>query len=174
MSPSKFTSLLTLTAAFAAVGSIAHAAEADAKSEQRVTVTYQDPENFTDLKDGFYGTTKGMAAYQEEFAKNVQRSANRFLPEGQTMEITFTDVDMAGEFEPWRGSQASDVRIVKSIYPPRLKFNYVVKDAAGATIKEGSERLTDLSFQNNLGINRQDTFFYEQTLMSDWLRKLRA
>ncbi len=174
MSPSKLTSLLTLTVAFSAAGSLMHAAEtADAK-DQRITVNYQDPENFTDMKDGFYGTAKGMAAYQEEFAKYVTRTADRFLPQGQTMEITFTDVDMAGDFEPWRGSQASDVRIIKSIYPPRLKFNYVVKDADGVVVKDGSERLSDLSFQNAIGLNRQDTFYYEQSLIGDWLRKLKA
>ena len=41
------------------------------------------------------------------------------VPEGDKLTITFTDIDLAGDFEPWRGPQWDEVRIVKAIYPPR-------------------------------------------------------
>lgn len=172
----RFTPLLVAASiGFTACLTVSAAPAKSESSQSRTVVNYEDPENFTDMKDGYYGSSKGLAGYQEEFARYIKRTADRMLPEGQTLEITFTDVDMAGDFEPWRGASATDVRIVKSLYPPRLTFNYVVRDSSGAVVKEGSERLVNLSFmQTTMGISRNDTFHYEQEMMRDWLRELRA
>lgn len=173
----RLTHLVTCAALLAGAGSLAHAADKDKKNkhmdaEKPVSVNYENPGDFTDMKDSFQGTTKGMEGYQEQFRRDIKQLAKGSLPDGYTLEITFTDVDMAGDFEPSRGADAFDIRLVKAIYPPRLKFNYTVRDASGSVVKEGSENLSDLSFQTNIGINRSDTFFYEKELMRDWMRDL--
>jgi hypothetical protein len=84
--------------------------------------------------------------------------------------VTFADIDLVGEYEPWRGPQFSDVRIVKSIYPPRFKFAYKITDAAGKTVKEGKEELRDLAFDMRLTIDRQDPLRYEKDILKDWIQ----
>jgi hypothetical protein len=83
--------------------------------------------------------------------------------------VTFTDIDLAGEYEPWRGPQFSDVRIVKSIYAPRFKFSYKVTDATGKTVKEGNEDIRDLAFDMRLTIDRQDPLRFEKDILKDWI-----
>lgn len=149
------------------------AVSADRRDHARVLVNYDDPMSFTDFKDRLFAHENAVQGYMEEFTRVIQRMALSHLPVGHQLEITFTDIDMAGDFEPQRGPDAQDVRIIRAIYPPRLKFNYVVRDADGLVINEGSESLSDLAFQNTIAMPRDSTFIYEQELMRGWLRSLR-
>ena len=144
------------------------AAEA-AKASARTDVVFEQPEKFTDVKDSDFGTDKGRDAILERLREYLVERADKALPAGQKLVITFTDIDLAGEYEPWRGPQFSDVRIVKSIYPPRLKFSYKITDATGETVKEGKEDLRDLAFEMRLTSDRQDTLRYEKDILRDWI-----
>jgi hypothetical protein len=146
-----------------------HAASA-AKTSARTEVIFDHPEKFTDVKDGEFGTDKGRDATLEQIRDFLVERADKALSVGQKLVITFTDIDLAGDFEPWRGAQFSDVRIVKSIYPPRMDFTFKVTDAAGATVKEGKEELRDLAFDMRLTIDRQDPLRYEKDILKDWIR----
>lgn len=152
---------------------LGHAADAKAnENASRVEVLFHEPDKFTDLKDSYMATESGQQAYMESFREYLQQNAARRLPEGQKLSITFTDIDMAGDFEPWRGPSASDVRIVKGIYIPRLKFIYRITDAQDALVKEGKADLSDLNFQMNLpaSINSSDPLRYEKHMLDDWMR----
>ena len=83
--------------------------------------------------------------------------------------VTVADIDLAGDYEPWRGPQCSDVRIVKSIYAPRFKFSFKVTDAAGKTVKEGTEDIRDLAFDMRLTLDRQDPLRFEKDILKDWI-----
>lgn len=135
----------------------------------RVEVNFTDPENFTDVKDSSFGTEKGREAVLSEIREYITKRANKLLPAGQKLTITFSDIDLAGEYEPWRGPRADDIRIVKDIYPPRFKFTYKVTDAAGAVVKEGQENLFDLAFTMRLTIDRQDPLRYEKDILNEWM-----
>ena len=90
--------------------------------------------------------------------------------EGCKLTVTFTDIDLAGEFEPWRGPQFDEVRIVKDIYPPGFKFAYTLTDANGKVLKEGTENIRDMNFQMRLLIDTNDTLRYEKDILTDWMR----
>jgi len=136
----------------------------------RVEVNFDHPENFTDVRDSLTGTEKGRDGYLSEFKEFLQQRAPRYLAAGQTLTISFTDIDMAGDFEPWRGPNSSDIRIVKDIYPPRLNFSYKLVDASGVVLKEGQEKLVDLSFQMSASpINSGDSLHYEKAMLNNWL-----
>ena len=97
------------------------------------------------------------------------------VPEGDRLAITFTDIDLAGDFEPWRGPQWSGVRIVKDVYPPAFKFTYAVTDPSGRVVKGGSEDIRDGGFQFRSTIDTTDTLRYEKAVLNDWARStLRA
>ena len=144
---------------------------ADTTNNAHVQVTFQDPENFTDVKDDQFGTEKGREQYLSELRKHIERRAESLIPEGQTLRVTVTNVDMAGDFEPWRGPQFSDVRIVKDIYPPRIDLSYELVDSDGAVVKEGSAELRNLSFQQTITLSHDDELRYEKDMLTNWLRR---
>lgn len=140
-----------------------------AKAPARIEVVFEKPETFTDVKDGDFGTDKGRDSILDEIKTFIVDRAEKALPAGQKLVVTFTDIDLAGEYEPWRGPQFSDVRIVKSIYAPRFKFSFKVTDATGKTVKAGNEDIRDLAFDMRLTIDRQDPLRFEKDILKDWI-----
>jgi hypothetical protein len=140
-----------------------------ANAASRVEVTFDHPENFTDVKDRALPTDKGRDNILSSIRSYIVEHADRILPEGDSLRMTFTDVDLAGDFEPQRGARFDDVRIVKSIYPPAFKFTYSVTDASGRVVKEATENIRDMTFDSRLSINRDDPLHYEKDMLDDWM-----
>jgi hypothetical protein len=88
----------------------------------RINVVFDHPENFSDVKDRALPTEKGRDEILSNIRNFIVDRADRILPAGDALTITFTDIDLAGDFEPQRGARWDDVRIVKSIYPPAFNF----------------------------------------------------
>jgi hypothetical protein len=161
----KSSSILLFIAALAA-GSIVTAAEA---TRSAVTVNFSEPDKFTDVASHFNGGTDKN--YLEQLTEHLQKVASRQLAPGQRLEVTFTDIDLAGDFIP-SNPKLMDVRVIKDIYIPRQVLFFRLFDADGKVIKEGERKLTDLSFMNNIaGIDRDQPLFYDKTLLTDWVRK---
>jgi hypothetical protein len=161
--------LLAVVASVAALGVVRAASTPEKPS--RVTVTFDHPDKFTDVKDSELATEKGRDGYLDDLKEYIQRYAEPRLADGQKLTVTFTDIDMAGDFEPWRGPRFNDIRIVKDIYPPRLTFSFQLTDASGAVVKEGKRDLRDLSFQLRANpVNQDDPLRYEKSMLDDWMR----
>lgn len=141
-----------------------------AVSAPRVDVVFDHPENFTDVKDSNFPTDKGRDAILSRIRDFLVRESTRYLPAGDALTITFSDIDLAGDFEPWRGARWDDVRIVKDIYPPAFKFTYLVTDPSGRIVRQGSENIRDLDFQVRLVPDTTDTLRYEKDILNDWVR----
>lgn len=107
-----------------------------------------------------------------ELRQYIERTGAARLPAGHTLSVRITDVDMAGQFEPERGSQFMDVRIVKTIYPPRITLNYRLTDSTGAVVSEGDRRLTNQSFEYNASPITRDDLRYEKGLIDDFLSEI--
>jgi hypothetical protein len=86
------------------------------------------------------------------------------------IEIKINDIDLAGDFELFRGPQFDHVRVNKSIYPPRIALEFRVSDATEQTVKEGQRNLTDLNYQLRVAYPREDYLRYEKDILRDWLR----
>ncbi len=135
-----------------------------------VEVDFNNTDNYRDLE------IEGSPAFKffaEEITEFLQKVADRELPPDSTLSITFTQVDMAGAYEPWRGPDFTDMRIYKSIYPPVLKFRYQLVADDGQVLKEGTTKLTDMNYQT-LGNSRQldmVEFLYEKELLKRWIKK---
>ncbi len=145
-------------------------ARAFAADEARAAVTFDHPEKFTDLKDSISGTDKGRDYYLKIIRTLVEEEANHLLPAGQKLAITFTDIDLAGDYLPSMPANR-DIRVMKDVYPPRMKFTFQITDASGAVVKEGEERLSDMNYLQTPGLNRSDELFYDRAMLRDWLRK---
>src|SRR5882724_2915166 len=135
------------------------------KPTPRIRVIFSDPEKFTDVKDSYMGTDKGRDAILAQLKDYIRQRASLYLADGQKLAITVTDVDLAGDFEPTRGTNWEDVRIIREIYPPRVNLSFQVTDADGKVVKEGTRRLVDLAFEMNVPINNTDPLRYEKTLL---------
>lgn len=155
-----------LLAAALAAGSLLNAADA---SQAAVTVNFHEPEKFTDARSRFGGETD--KEYLEILANCVTKEAARHLAPGQRLEVTFTDIDLAGEFIP-TDPHKMDIRVVKDIYMPRQTLNFRLVGEDGKVVKEGERRLTDMNFMNNARlIGRNEPLFYDKSLLEDWLKK---
>ena len=135
-----------------------------------VDVNFEAPDQFTDM-GRMYASGRGAdPGYLEELRQHIQRVGSDRLPAGYSLSLTITDVDMAGQFEPERGPQFTDIRMVRSIYPPRIRLNYRLTDPNGAVRSEGERRLSDQSFDWKVTpVDRQDPLRHEKALIDDFL-----
>lgn len=139
----------------------------DAKKES-VSVSFHESDKFTDARSSFGGETDKH--YLDTLAGHLKKSAEKRLAPGQKLEVTFTDIDLAGDFVPNAG--AHDVRVIRDIWIPRQKLTFRLLDETGQVLKEGERRLTDLNFMNNVGIiGRDEPLYYDKALLADWVAK---
>jgi len=133
-----------------------------------ITVEFQNPDDFRDVRDSLGGSTDQNAL--ASLRTWLQENAPASLAAGQKLHVTFTDIDLAGDFLP--GSSVDRVRIIRGIYIPRMELTFAVMDAAGQVVKQGTRTLTNLDFQNTgRRIGSDQAFFYDKMLLEDWLRK---
>jgi hypothetical protein len=163
----KVSGLVLASMLVAAGGSAAQAAD-DGRS--RITVVFVQPERFTDVTDTYHGPEREAAGVLAELEAFIQTTAPRFLPAGASLEVRVTNLDRAGDFELFRGPRATDVRIFKDIYPPRIDLEFRLTDGAGQTLREGTRELRDLSFLTRTVRTTNDRLRYEEDLLRDWLR----
>ena len=151
-------------------GSAALAASAD-KAASAVQVTFAAPEKFTDVKDDYMDTAQGRDALLDELKQHITTRAANYLTAGQRLEITVTDVDLAGDFEPWRGTHFQDVRIVKDLYPPRVSLQFRLLNADGTVLSEGKRQLQELGYLMTIAMPTGDPLRYDKEMLNDWLRQ---
>ena len=162
--------LHVLLAALTLFGAPAFAADT---APGNVTVTYDHPENFTETKK-----IRALSPqvrdddYLQTLKTYMQDRAGKMLPPGDHLDIVVTDIDRAGNFEPWRPYPMSDVRIIKDIYPPRIDLRFRLLDASGKVIREGTRKLRDPAFMyDGIATSGNDNLRYEKGLIDRWLRK---
>jgi hypothetical protein len=163
------TKLLLVFACGLAAVCTGRAAEA-AKPSAKVTVTYVAPEKFADVKDSLSGSDRDRDWVLDQLKTHFESMGQRYLAAGQTLEIQVTDVDLAGDFEPWHGIEFDHIRILKEIYPPRMNLEFRLLDAQGKVVSEGKRRLQDLGYLMSIGIPTSDTLRYDKEMISDWMR----
>lgn len=138
-------------------------------------IDWQNPSEFRDADYYHNGGEKSKEIVIKNLTKYFTREAKRQLPDDVVLEIVVTELDLAGDFEPWRAPQWNDVRIVKEIYPALIEFDYKYMGADGAVIEEGSERLRDTMIPHSivaLQIGRTESYPYVKNLMRKFMRKL--
>ncbi|MFP4541842.1 MAG: DUF3016 domain-containing protein, partial [Opitutales bacterium] len=91
-------------------------------SAAEVEINYEDPESYSDMGSWGDFDRNLFESFKSEMEEKLNEVADEYLADEAKLTIEFRDVDLAGEVEPWMRPSMSDVRIVKDIYPPRLKF----------------------------------------------------
>ncbi len=132
-----------------------------------VKVRFIDPEHYTDAGSFGTGSRKAtLAAFRTYF----QKLGERFLAPGQTLTIDVLDIDLAGEYEPWR-TNFSDIRIMRDTTPPSFRLRYVLTER-GKRMRSGEENLMDINYQMNASARLSGgRYAYEKALLDDWFRR---
>jgi hypothetical protein len=131
-----------------------------------VTVTYDHPENFSDLPFTSWEQEQALQELTAHFEK-----LGKALPAGQDLKIDVLDVDMAGREEP--GLRAAHaIRIQKGGADwPHIHLRYSL-ESDGAVVKAGDEELSDMSYLTRLNrYAKGDPLRYEKQMLDDWFAR---
>lgn len=161
--------LIGAVAGLTAIGS-ALAADAVHKAGGQIEVAFASPEKFTDVRDAYTPSEVGRQAILDQIRDYMMKVGQNYVPAGQSLNVTFTDIDLAGDYEPWRGGPNMDIRVIKDVYPPRIDLTFKLTGADGAVVKEGKRQLRNLAFMADYAINPRDTLRYEKRLLEDWFK----
>lgn len=152
--PQRLATALVLLAAFALP---AQAGE--------VEVKFIEPDKFSDAGRSSVDrerTLKSLGDYLQ--------ALGRELPAGQTLRLEVTDLDLAGNIEPFGWRRMDDVRVLRGGADwPHLNLRYTLQ-AEGRTLKAGDAHLSDLSYMyalrgRDLG---QGDLAYEKRMVRRW------
>lgn len=139
-------------------------------AEVKVQVEFLQPEKFTDVNERQFKSAPEKNQNLKALKTWLEKRAASQLADGQQLQLSFQDIDLAGAFEPWQGPQFQDVRFLKDIYPPRVQFHFKLSQADGSVISEGDRELRDLGYLLNVG-TRSDPLEHDKRLLETWLRK---
>jgi hypothetical protein len=137
-----------------------------------VNVDWTDPAQFSDLRYSGNRWEAKRGNWVEQLAEHLRKSALKKLPEGESLQVTFTDIKRAGSYEPWHGPNLRDTRIIRDIYPPRISLTFKRLDAQGAVIEQGERKLSDSAFlMGSTRFGDSDPLRYEKRMLDDWVKR---
>ena len=130
--------------------------------------------DYTDFSVSGLSEERTLPLLEAELEDEIQAWTKKYVAGDQVLTIKITDIDMAGDIQPWRNTYSADIRYVEPVYPPRIKLSYTLADADGNIIKEGEDSLTDLGFQQSTITAmrlQHENFGYELELLRNWMRR---
>lgn len=131
-----------------------------AQAAGRADVRFIEPERYADI--GW--SRSDREANLEELKRHFERLAAG-LPDGQTLVVEVTDVDLAGETEPARSWGVRVLRGRTDI--PKMTLRYTLRASAGP-LKSGDAQLSDMDYF--FGLPRGDGLAYEKRMLDRWFQ----
>jgi hypothetical protein len=131
-----------------------------------VEVTYIEPDKFSDVGFGTMDRERTL----REMTALLQALAAK-LPDGQTLKFEVTDIDLAGELRPGRGS--NDLRVLRGMADwPQIKLRYTLL-AGASTLKSGEARIYDIGYQSSMPLMDSvgTNLPYERHMLRKWFAK---
>jgi hypothetical protein len=130
-----------------------------AQAAGKIELTWVEPEKFADSGN----TSADRAATLQALGEHINGLAGT-LPDGQTLKLEVTDLNLAGEllFSP-----ARDLRVLRNRADwPTMNLRYALM-ADGRVLKSGETRLSDMNYGFRLS---RDTYGYEKRMIDTWFR----
>ncbi|MEO8364800.1 MAG: DUF3016 domain-containing protein [Pseudoxanthomonas sp.] len=141
-------------------------------AEGPVSIDWTDPAQFSDIRYSGNRWEAERGNWVEQLAMYLQKNAVKKLPQGETLQVTFTDIKRAGSYEPWHGPNMNNTRVVRDIYPPRITLTFKRLDAQGQVIEQGERKLSDPGFlSSSPRLSDSDPLRYEKGMLDDWLKR---
>ncbi len=137
-----------------------------------VSVTWNDPETFTEIRNSNNRWAASEGDWLQDLARHMRKRAEQGLAPGERLELTIVDIERAGQYEPWSHPGIQNVRIVRDMFPPRMTVAFRLHDASGGVVDEGERKLSDSAFLiHSSTINDTDPLRYEKRMIDKWLRR---
>lgn len=133
-------------------------------------ITWQDPQNYTDIASNYGSQSNFQKSLFKTLDAKLSEQASHF-PEGNTLEVTITNFDMAGQMRT--GPKGGYQRAVQNSQFPQMTLSYKLMDASGTVVAEQQGLIfKDINFYNLTNAVRQtevnESFFYEGEMINKW------
>lgn len=133
-------------------------------------VTWQDPDKYSDIRPGNESRDSFKERVFKEFDLMFSSMAKK-LPDGYQMEITVTDLDLAGDVNGMYSRVGRDIRVIKELYWPRMSFSYILKNEKSEIVGSAKEDIKDMNFMSSFGNHPSGSSFdYEEKMLNDWFK----
>lgn len=131
-----------------------------------VNVKFVEPDKFADSGNGQFDKPVNLKVIEQ----HLQQLGQRYLADGQTLQVEVTDVDLAGEKRPSRRA-GEEIRIVRGRADwPRIELRYAL-EAGGQTLKRGEAKLADLNYTGHIAnYGTRDPLRYEKQMLDGWFK----
>ncbi len=134
-------------------------------------VNWSNPANYKDVRASSGSQEEFQARTFAELEGTMQKLADA-LPEGQKLEMTVTDLDLAGDVQlTGARTQHQDVRVVKDMYPAKMTFHYRLLDASGSVLKEGDEKLRSRTMSASMRTGSSESLEIEKRMLRNWFKR---
>jgi|HubBroStandDraft_2_1064218.scaffolds.fasta_scaffold140769_2 hypothetical protein len=141
-----------------------------------VQVNFVKPENFSDFR--IQGRQENVSAgiFRDQISSYLSPIVARRFP-GDSLNLKFTDIDLAGRIDLSRTRQLSNIRIDRNVASPlRMYFDFALTDAKGKILASGSKSLVDPDYLYRYAYYseraRSATLFYEKATLDRWIDTL--
>ncbi|MBB1328139.1 MULTISPECIES: DUF3016 domain-containing protein [Pseudoalteromonas] len=140
-----------------ALPALAHAGES--------VVKWNDFNDYRDVR----ASNQAKGSYHKSIAASFEKHMSKLaeqLPKDYKLNVEFTDLDLAGDV---RYGGMEEIRVVKSIYFPRIKLNYSLTDNDGTVLSKDTDvELKDMGFMDKIKMGREESLYYEKRLLTEW------
>lgn len=135
-----------------------------------VEIEWQAPDSYRDIRAGNEGQKDFEERVTRALAAAFEDAAADHLPEDQTLQLTITDVDLAGDVEYFFLDFPAGIRVMRDVYFPSISFEWELHSADGAMLDSGSENIKDMGYRfSGVTFLNNPPFNYERRLIHDWI-----
>ena len=130
-----------------------------------VNVTFVEPEKYYDAGN----SKREEPANLKILEQHLQQLGQRYLADGQVLNVSVLDVDLAGYMKPTRRGEM--LRIARGGADwPRITVRYELV-ANGQTLKKGDEAIADLNYaRHGQSYANRDPLRHEKQMLEGWFR----
>jgi len=134
-------------------------------------VNWSNPASYKDVRASSGSQEEFQAKTFSELESTIQKLAAS-LPDGQKLEMTVTDLDLAGDVKfTGARTQHQDVRVVKEMYPARITFHYRLLDGKGKVLKEGDEKIQSRTLSASMRTGSSEPLGMEKRMIKSWFKR---
>ncbi len=132
-----------------------------ARAAGTVEVSFVEPQNFTDIGLNWMDRERVLKSLG-----GFLQSLGGQLPDGQTLSISITNINLAGEI---RFAPRGDIRVMRGRADwPEVELRYTLKSGT-ETLRSGQAKVYDMAYLQSLRTPDIDTEYgYEKRMLRRW------
>jgi hypothetical protein len=130
-----------------------------------VEISFTQPDKFADIGRSMHDRRDALAAIERHFKELGGR-----LPQGQTLKVEVSDIDLAGEMRFTR--RGDEKRFLRGGADwPRMQLKYSLSQGA-QILKAGDDKLADMAYLQRISVSRaHSAYAYDTRMIDDWFAR---